>query len=234
MQRAQQITFGVSYGISSFPHPEALVALADLADFTDDRDFWVMNDAGKPRLVTGAPDGAPIFARGVIREDASDGNPLEETVDEANGTGRPVMEYHRPDGTTRVVYPISFKTAEPYEGRIYRQFKSDCYSLMRDYLADTRGIVLPTGTIEEADALAKRLGRSYLETAFDEYGFEPVAKARTGDIALIVPQGDIPHIAILIDDCANILHHPARRLSCVTPYSGYWLRNTVALYRRDA
>lgn len=231
MKRAQQITFNETHGVSSFPYPEALLAMSELAD-EGATTFWMMNHDGKPRISRDHPDGFDLFSYGLVI-DAEDGEPDPMTLNEIHTQSRPNILYFKQSGITRVIYPTWYQDREPYTGRVYRQFKSDCYSLMRDYYRDILGIQLPTGTVEEAEALSRRLGRAYLESAFEEYGFTPVAKGRDHDIALIVPDQDIAHIAILVDGGKNILHHPARRLSCLVPYSRHWKRNTVALFRRE-
>lgn len=231
MSRAKQITFTDTYGVSAFPYGRALIDMARAWRESGSLPvFWIENVKGAARPVFSAqqPAGEP-FSRVIVREDLT-GEPLPATVEYLDRVGIPVLELTMPGGEARVYYPKSFARFEPLTGRVYSVFQADCYSLVREYLADVFKVQLPDGAAEQANEYARRFGRSFVVSGMMELGFEQVAVARKGDVVVIGQQGEPEHVGILVED-GTLLHHPANRLSCIEPYDGYWERSTLHILR---
>ena len=230
--RAFQITFvGDSYGYSVFPFPRLVRQIEENQKKTPLEHFWIgYSDGGKPYIhwELTQPSGS-VFARGICRPDFT-GEPLPETLEFMKNSHMPCVEIYD-DGSARVYYPAIYRFAEPYVGRVYEVFKADCYTIVREYLADKKDWpTLPPADLQEAYRRAQIMGRDFLASSFFEYGYEQVTKAQPYDIIVIGTQGAPVHCAVMLES-GDILHHYPGRLSCIEPYEGMWLLNTMTILR---
>lgn len=122
----------------------------------------------------------------------------------------------------------------PLVGRQFFHGVLDCYSLIRDWYQQTRGIVLKQ--FDRADDWWND-GKSDLYTqGFPEAGFVSVgseAELQEGDVLLmqIRSNNGVPnHAAIYLGD-GLILHHLHGRLSSRDVYGGYWREVTRQIVR---
>jgi len=108
----------------------------------------------------------------------------------------------------------------------------DCYSLIRDWYAQERGIDLPDFT--RFDEWWKRGENLYLDN-FAGAGFHVVEPAdmNLGDVLLMQVASPVPnHAAIYLGD-GLILHHLQGRLSSRDVYGGYWQKITTHTLRHQ-
>lgn len=230
--RAFQIKFTDSYGYSGFPFPRKTREVERLMLESQPTFFWITHREGGKLFIhwnEDRPTEDHIFSRGVFRRGFT-GEPLPETLEFINGSHIPCLEVSD-DGGARVYYPLIYKHAEPYVGRIYEVFKADCYTLVREYLADKKGWpLLPVADLKEAFRRAQIMGRDFLASSFFEYGYEEVTKAQPNDIIIIGHPGVPVHCAVLLES-GDILHHYPGRVSCIEPYDGVWLKDTMGIVR---
>lgn len=238
-ERALQITFvGDKYGYSGFPYSDAQ---RDFAAGLSDRvapakTFQIYSNFGRLRVGRNnayTPQAnEELKFEAVVRDDAYTGEPSEETLAKISHiSATPVIEIHSTSGDIRVYYPYRYLFAEPLTGRIYDVFKSDCWSLCREYLLDKFGIRLPTGTMKISMELTERLGRNFFLEACKENGFKEVIIPRHGDV--IVTGNDQFHTGIYLEG-DRVLHMFPGRLSAIEPYDGWIKANTVAIMRHEA
>lgn len=236
--RALQITFvGGEYGWGNFPFTNVLAEVSQRIGAKSFDEFQVMSNRGRPRLRIDGDlpvPGDELGMYGVIRHgDLFDGKPLPSTIQKLNETQMPVLEITWPDSVSRVYYPARYRHAEPYVGRVYEVFKSDCYSLVREYLIAhgyTTAEVLPLGVVQEAMKHAELFGRDFFLDSFLKVGFQTVMNAQPGDVIVIGAHGQPLHAAALLAD-GRILHHSPGRFSVAEVYDGYWKQSTLAIFR---
>ena len=125
--------------------------------------------------------------------------------------------------------PCGYKTS--LEGRPWVWGVTDCWSLVRDFYFEKKGINLldyerPTTPQEFLD---NPLFEKYAETT----GFKelmPNEKLLDGDVLLMsILHPTLNHVAVFLD--GNILHHLTDRLSCIEPYNEWYLKCTGKRYR---
>jgi cell wall-associated NlpC family hydrolase len=108
---------------------------------------------------------------------------------------------------------------------------TDCWSLVRDYYKQERGIELKDyeRTITPEEFMKDPLFESYAwRTGFRE--LRPDEKLQTGDVLLMsILDSTLNHVAIFLGD--EVLHHLTDRLSCREPYSPWLLKCTGKRYR---
>lgn len=236
-QGAFQIIFTEDYGYTKFNCGHALMEVGRRFRSDPLDQFWILNDQGKARPYFNAANDSGVegfaIARTIIdfcRD--SDGNwvPAPETLALMKQRHAPVVEFKWPGGEMRVFYPRDYETHEPLTGRIYEVFKADCYSLVRDYMNREMGCNMPVGDIEFAKSLARQFGRTFMSTALETHGFEPVADMQPGDMLICSSEGP-EHIGVYLD--GNLfLHHVPGRLSCIEPFSGVWKQRLSMIWRK--
>ena len=114
----------------------------------------------------------------------------------------------------------------PLIGRHWVWGITDCWALVRDWYAETKGIILrdwnrPT-TPEEfiADPMFERCA---WRTGFRQ--LRPEEKLENGDLLFMsILTSGLNHVAIFID--GDVLHHLADRISCKEPYNEWLLKCT--------
>jgi len=108
----------------------------------------------------------------------------------------------------------------------------DCYSLIRDWYRQERGIDLPDFT--RFDEWWRRGENLYLDN-FSGAGFHEVESSdmNPGDVLLMQVASPVPnHAAIYLGD-GLILHHLQGRLSSRDVYGGYWQKITTHTLRHQ-
>lgn len=235
-ERALQITFvGDKYGYSDFPYEEVHTALVEgiLDRVAPMRTFKVYSNFGRIRCgrnnrYTPVANDELKF-NGIVRDDEFTGEPLPETAEALNKLDSlPIIEFHSDSGELRCYYPARYAYAEPLTGRIYDVFKSDCWSLCREWLIDNRGIRLPAGTMQYATELTEKMGRNFFIEIAKEQGFREVLIPKEGDV--VVLGLDIFHTCIYLEG-NRVLHMFPGRLSAIEAYDGWLEANTQAILR---
>lgn len=235
-ERALQITFvGDKYGYSDFPYEEVHTALVEsIRDrVAPMRTFQVYSNFGRIRCgrnnrYTPVANDELKF-NGIVRDDEFTGEPLPETAEALNKLDSlPIIEFHSESGELRCYYPARYAYAEPLTGRIYDVFKSDCWSLCREWLIDNRGIRLPAGTMQYATELTEKMGRNFFIEIAKEQGFREVLIPKEGDV--VVLGLDIFHTCIYLEG-NRVLHMFPGRLSAIEAYDGWLEANTQAILR---
>ena len=128
--------------------------------------------------------------------------------------------------------PCGYKP--PLKGRPWVWGVTDCWSLVRDFYKEEKGIELldyerPVTPQEFNDV---PLFERYAErTGFKE--LDPNETLKNSDILLMsIMYNTLNHVAIFLD--GDVLHHLTDRLSCKEPYSAWLQKCTGKRYRYDA
>ena len=143
-------------------------------------------------------------------------------------TGLPWFIVSVPSGEWSELKPFGY--VAPLVGRQWSHGVLDCYSLVRDYFKQVRGIDLPD--FARHDEWWKRGENLYLEN-FEDAGFRvvDVSSAREGDCFLMQIGSSVPnHAAVYLGE-GLILHHVQGRLSSRDVYGGYWQKITTHCLR---
>lgn len=133
-----------------------------------------------------------------------------------------------PSGEWARIEPDGYKA--PLVGREWAFGVLDCYSIIRDWYAENRGVELPD--YHRVDDFWKRGENLYMDN-FRHAGFYeiPVNDLVAGDVILMTNGSAMPtHGAVYLGD-GMILHHVQNRLSSRELYSGMWQQNTVGALR---
>lgn len=119
----------------------------------------------------------------------------------------------------------------PLVGRKFVHGIHDCYTIIRDWYKQERGVVLPNFNRE--DEWWNNGGNLYVEN-FPRAGFKEVPFApQVGDVILMNIRADVPnHAAVYLGD-GIILHHMYGRLSTRDVYGGYWAEVATKLLRYE-
>jgi proteasome lid subunit RPN8/RPN11 len=147
---------------------------------------------------------------------------------EASGLPWFILSY--PVGTWSETYPQGYKA--PLVGRQWSHGVLDCYSIIRDWYDQERGITLPD--FERHDEWWLR-GHNLYEENFEKAGFREIdgVNLMTGDVILMQVGSPVSnHGAVYLGD-GLILHHVQGRLSTRDVYGGYWLKNTTKHLRYE-
>lgn len=148
-------------------------------------------------------------------------------------TGLPWFIVSYPGGDWRQLTPEGY--VAPLVGRQWAHGVLDCYSLLRDWYAQERGIeLLDFARLDEWWLRGENL---YVDN-FAKAGFAPVEGAglggidpEEGDVLLMQIASPVPnHAAIYLGD-GLILHHLQGRLSSRDVYGGYWRKVTTHVLR---
>lgn len=124
----------------------------------------------------------------------------------------------------------------PLVGREFAHGVLDCYSLVRDWYARERGVILPD--FPRRDDWWTR-GENLYMRYYAEAGFSPLERderIEVGDVILMQIRAPDPnHAGVYIGD-GRMLHHMHGRLSTRDVYGGYWAEVTrlVVRYRGKA
>lgn len=136
-----------------------------------------------------------------------------------------------PNETWSYIEPTGFKA--PLIGRKFAHGVLDCYSLVRDWFREERGVELPDF---DRDELWWRHGDNLYMENFHKAGFRKLEDHETvlpGDCFLMQIGSKVAnHAAIYLGDNL-ILHHLINRLSCRDVYGGYYKKVTRCTVRYE-
>lgn len=156
--------------------------------------------------------------------------PSQADLVSCEASGLPWFILSHPVGTWSETFPKGYKA--PLVGRQWSHGVLDCYSIIRDWYAIERGILLPDFQRHDEWWLK---GENLYEENFDKAGFYEISSddLRTGDVILMQVGSPVSnHGAIYLGD-GLILHHVQNRLSTRDVYGGYWLKNTTKYLRYE-
>ena len=156
--------------------------------------------------------------------------PSQADLVSCEASGLPWFILSHPVGTWSATFPKGYKA--PLVGRQWSHGVLDCYSIIRDWYAIERGILLPDFQRHDEWWLK---GENLYEENFDKAGFYEISSddLRTGDVILMQVGSPVSnHGAIYLGD-GLILHHVQNRLSTRDVYGGYWLKNTTKYLRYE-
>lgn len=128
---------------------------------------------------------------------------------------------------TQVLRPDGYQA--PLVGREFSYGTLDCYTLVRDWYRQERGVELPSFASE--DGWWDR-GETLVLDYYQRAGFRRVyGPPEPGDVVVMQIRASTPnHTAVYLGD-GVMLHHMYNRLSTREPLGGYWLQNMVMLLR---
>lgn len=139
-----------------------------------------------------------------------------------------------PNETWGYLEPCGYKA--PLVGREFSYGVLDCYTLVRDWFRQERGVELMDFDRDQFDWWKK--GKDFYMENFAKAGFRRVLteapqkeSLEVGDCFLIQIGGPVPsHAAIYIGEDL-MLHHLQNKLSSRDVYGGFWRKNTRAVVR---
>ena len=129
------------------------------------------------------------------------------------------------------LYPSGY--VAPLVGRVWSHGVLDCYSIIRDWYQQERGITLLD--FDRRDEWWLRGENLYAEN-FAKAGFREVSvnDLQTGDVIMMTIGASVAnHGAIYLGD-EVMLHHIQNRLSTRDVYGGFWQKNTVKVVRHGS
>jgi proteasome lid subunit RPN8/RPN11 len=189
---------------------------------TDPDEHFVID----PRAWADAEDAGEIVA--VVHSHPA-GWPDASSADRAGceSSGLPWHIVGLPSGAWCCITPTGYRA--PLLGREFRWGVHDCYSLIRDWYAEERGVVLPDFPRRAGDFEA---GRDLYGEGFPRAGFVAVdGPPEVGDVLLFRVAARVPdHGAVYVGD-DRILHHMHGRLSSRDAWDGFWRERTVRVLR---
>jgi proteasome lid subunit RPN8/RPN11 len=192
----------------------------------ENKDYFILS----PIDYAKAEDAGEIIA---LIHSHPDGNADPSQADmvacEASGLRWYVVSY--PDVGWAYIEPSGYKA--PLIGRQFFHGVLDCYSLIRDWYRQERGIDLLD--FPRRDVWWKNGGNLYVDN-FAKAGFYRVDEddLKEGDVILMQVMSNVPnHGAIYIGN-NSILHHLHGALSCREVYGGYWQKHTTHVLRHGA
>jgi proteasome lid subunit RPN8/RPN11 len=149
-------------------------------------------------------------------------------------TGLPWLIVSWPNGDTTEIEPSGYQAE--LIGREFVWGVFDCFALVRDYYAQTLGLLIPEfGGYQYSDS-------NLYQHRFEEAGFRRMPLSETPqphDVLMLSIGASAPrtdawnHAAIYLGD-ELMLHHPLRRLSGRAPWQGYWRDSTRAILRHES
>jgi cell wall-associated NlpC family hydrolase len=192
------------------------------------RRLWLEHapETGRISLAHVAPDPETHFAD-IVLLDALEQAPMEVT--------RPTVFVAWPSGHHQLQLPISWAEGNaPYIGRPYALRQFDCYSLVRDWMARERGIVMDWLT-ETPERLANEwLTDGAFETNPEIHKWDRVITPEAGDGILFAmnPDGSgrANHAGVYLGG-GRFLHHLPNRASTSTALDGLWRARVTAFTR---
>jgi cell wall-associated NlpC family hydrolase len=199
------------------------------------RGFWLANDRGRMTLASTKP--AQMFAK-IARVDQltpQSGPTLDARCAELTD---PLLEVEWPSGRHQLLLPGCWDTdGAPYAGRPYQLGRFDCYSLVRDWMARERGIVMEPLTDSPARLANQMLTDGAFVTNPEIDRWERVVIPQPGDgILFAMTQDDdhtpgaANHAGVYLGE-GRFLHHFANRLSCEARLDAFWTARVAAFMR---
>ena len=132
------------------------------------------------------------------------------------------------DGVAKVHVMPAVTDTPPLMGRVFVHGVTDCYSFIRDWYAQNRGVKLLD--FARADNWWERGENLYLDN-FAKAGFMVVDEMQVGDVLLMTVGANVPnHGAVYVGD--NIIeHHLYGRLSSREVYGQFYRERTTHVLR---
>lgn len=133
-----------------------------------------------------------------------------------------------PKGTWGYLQPSGYEA--PLKGRLWCHWVLDCYTLIRDWYRQERGVILPD--FDRATDWWHKGENLYVEN-FSKAGFYRITDAlpEPGDVLLMQILANVPnHGAVYLGE-NKILHHLHGRLSCEDIWGGYYRKHTTHILR---
>ncbi|MFA7333649.1 MAG: C40 family peptidase [Kiritimatiellia bacterium] len=131
-----------------------------------------------------------------------------------------------PSGAWESLRPSGYRA--PLVGRDFAHGIFDCYSLIRDWYAQERGITLPD--FPRVDEWWKAGQNLYMDN-FRVAGFSRVDTLEIGDVIIMQIGSRVPNHAGVYIGPNLMLHHLRKKLSAREVYGGYWQKNTRMIVR---
>lgn len=156
-------------------------------------------------------------------------NPSDADRAACEKTGLPWTIIGVPSGEVRELEPSGFKA--PIVGRKYAFGVHDCWTIIRDWFREARGIELPD--YDSGPYGWWNEGGDLYRQNFAAAGFRQIEERelQAGDCMLFQIRAKVPNHAAVYLGNQMILHHQEGRLSCRELYGGYirkmathWLR----------
>jgi cell wall-associated NlpC family hydrolase len=199
------------------------------------RGFWLANDRGRMTLASTEP--TQLFANIAKVDQLTPQSDLALDARCAELTD-PLLEVEWPSGRHQLLLPTRWATdSAPYEGRPYILSRFDCYSLVRDWMARERGIVMEPLTDSPARLANQMLTDGAFVTNPEMDRWERVVIPQAGDgILFAMTQDDdhtpgaANHAGVYLGD-GRFLHHFANRLSCAVTLDAVWRARVAAFMR---
>lgn len=133
------------------------------------------------------------------------------------------------DGTSGVSFMPSINVEMKLTGRQFVHGVTDCYTLVRDYYQQERGITMPD--FQRSDDWWSKGQNLYVE-GFPRAGFVEVnGPPEVGDVLLMNVGANVCNHAAIYCGNDRILHHLHGRLSSYELYSGYYRDRTRHVLR---
>jgi proteasome lid subunit RPN8/RPN11 len=151
--------------------------------------------------------------------------PSEADRVSCEAAGLPFLIYAHPLGEWELLKPCGYKP--PLNGREFVHGVTDCYSFVRDWFLEERGVELPDFDREDQWWTKPNGPDLYMDNVRDSSnGFTLVSQdwrdARPGDLLLMrLMSSKVNHAAILLDGM-KIIHHVPGRLSGRDTFSQFW------------
>jgi proteasome lid subunit RPN8/RPN11 len=152
-------------------------------------------------------------------------------------------------------FDSSMPPSTSYEGRPWQRLEANCFSLVRDYLANEKGFDLESAVLTAARSLNQNLdcrsipllqecliqnpslpsvyaiAQSCLIKIGDRETWHKVVQE--GDVLAFTPSAGWPvHLGIMANlESNSFLHHPYCRRSQLTQFDSEWRRSLIGVYR---
>jgi proteasome lid subunit RPN8/RPN11 len=154
-------------------------------------------------------------------------DPSSADVAGCEASGLPWHNGGVPSGAWRTIEPTGAPV--PLIGREFRWGVQDCYTLIRDWYREERGVDLPDFARRADDFQA---GRDLYRDGFPRAGFAEVAgPPEPGDVLLFRLSSPVPDHGAVYLGADRMLHHMAGRLSTREDWGGWWRDRTVGVLR---
>lgn len=143
-------------------------------------------------------------------------------------SGLPWHIYSHPGGEWAYLAPTGYKS--PLYGRIWVHGVLDCYTFVRDWYMEERGIELPD--FHRNETWWKKGENIYVEN-FAKAGFVRVVdeQPQPGDVLLMQVLANVPNHGGIYLDGDIVAHHLYNRLSSREVWGGYYKKHTTHILR---
>jgi len=140
-----------------------------------------------------------------------------------------------PSGKHCLALPNSWETEAPYEGRPYKLYKWDCYTLIQDYMLRERNVSMESFR-DDIQIVRNPFAENSFVTNSEMKNWDPVAIPQAGDGILFSIDGspeesrNANHCGIYLGN-DQFLHQFFNRTSCIEEFSDKWKKWVVSYMR---